>query len=91
MTVYKITDIKNNKYVLSNGKSYYEEELIGAKEGEDLSEIKRKHKEAQQEEKLKQIKQREFDVKDLDKLDKLIVEGKRVRKKKTFGEEFVQK
>ena len=31
MTVYKITDIKNNKFVLNNGKSYYEEELIEQK------------------------------------------------------------
>ena len=67
MTVYKITDIKNNKYELSNRKSYYEEKLIGAKEGEDLSEIKRKHKEAQQEEKIRRIKKREFDTEDLDK------------------------
>ena len=78
MTVYKITDIKNNKYELSNGKSYYEEELIGAKEGEDLSEIKKKYKEAQQEEKIRQTKIREFDTEDL---DKFIVEGKRIRRR----------
>ena len=47
-SVYKIAAIliKNNKYELSKGKSYYEEELIEAKEGEDLCEFKRKHKEA---------------------------------------------
>ena len=88
MTVYKITDIKNNKYELSNGKSYFEEELIGAKEGEDLSEIKKKYKEAQQEEKIRQTKIQEFDTEDL---DKFIVEGKRIRKKKTFGDDFVEK
>ena len=56
-----------------------------------MSEIKRKHQAVQQDEKLKKIKQREFDVKDVKKLDELMVEGKRVRKKKTFGDDFVDK
>ena len=85
LTVYKIKDIKNNKYVLSNGKSYYEEELIDAKEGENFTTIKKKHEKIQQDEKLNKIIRQEFNTTDI---DKLIVQGKRTRKKKTFGDDF---
>ena len=91
LNVHQIVGKKGRQYQLDNDKAYYPEQLIPAKKGEDMSEIKRKHQTVQQEEKLKKIKQREFDVKDLDKLDKLMVEGKRVRKKKTFGDQFVEK
>ena len=73
---------------MDNDKAYYPEQLIPAKKGEDMSEIKRKHQVVQQEEKIRKIKIQEFDREDL---DKNIVEGKRVRKKKTFGDDFVEK
>ena len=87
LTVYKIKDIKNNKYVLSNGKSYYEEELIHAKEGENFTTIKKKHEKIQQDEKLNKIIRQEFNTTDI---DKFIVQGKRTRKKKTFGNDFYE-
>ena len=88
LNVHQIVGKKGRQYKLDNDKAYYPEQLIPAKKGEDMSEIKRKYQTVQQEEKIKKIKQREFDTKDL---DKFIVEGKRVRKKKTFGDEFVEK
>ena len=91
LNVHQIVGKKGRQYKLDNDKAYYPEQLIPAKKGEDISEIKRKHQAVQQEEKIKKIKQREFDVKDVKKLDELMVEGKRVRKKKTFGDDFVDK
>ena len=91
LNVHQIVGKKGRQYKLDNGKAYYAEQLISAKKGEDMSEIKRKYQTVQQDEKLKKIKQREFDVKDVKKLDELMVEGKRVRKKKTIGDDFVEK
>ena len=88
MNVHQIVGKKGRQYKLDNDKAYYPEQLIPAKKGEDMSEIKRNHQAIQQEEKIKKIKQKEFHTKDL---DKFIVEGKRVKKKKTFGDDFVEK
>ena len=43
LTVHKIENIRNNKYILSNGKTYYKEELVKAKEEENVKELKKKH------------------------------------------------
>ena len=88
LNVHQIVGKKGRQHKLDNDKAYYyPEQLIPAKKGEDMSEIKRKHQAVRQEEKIRQIKKREFDTEDL---DKYIVEGKRVRKKKTFGDDFVE-
>ena len=88
MNVHQIVGKEGRQYKLDNDKACYPEQLIPAKKGEDMSEIKRKYQTVQQEEKINKIKLKEFETKDL---DKFIVEGKRVRKKKTFGDDFVEK
>ena len=88
LVVHQIVGKKGRQYKLDNDKAYYPEQLIPNKKGEDISEIKRKHQAVQQEEKIKKINQQEFHTKNL---DKFVVEGKRVKKKKTFGDDFVEK
>jgi len=85
LKVYKIKGRKGRQYILEDDKAYYPEQLIHAREGEDLSELKRKHKEAQQEQRMKNEAKKEITAKDL---EKNVVEGKRERKKKTFGDDF---
>jgi hypothetical protein len=58
---------------------------VKAKEGEDVTEIKRKHDAVNKEQKIRNESKREitkFDV------DENVVEGKRIRKKKSYGEDF---
>ena len=61
LNVHQIVGKKGRQYKLDNAKAYYPEQLIPAKKGEDMSEIKRKHQAVQQEEKIRQTKIREFD------------------------------
>lgn len=79
LTVHKIESIKNGKYTLSNGKTYYEEELVRAKEGEDLKDVKKKNKTIKRDEKIKRENRQEFGTSDL---QQFIRTGKRERKEK---------
>lgn len=79
LTVHRVESIKNNKYLLSNGKTYYEEELVKAKEGEDLKEVKKRHKRIQREEKIDRENLQEFGTKDI---NQFIRKGKRERRAK---------
>jgi hypothetical protein len=65
LTVYKIQSISNNKYNISNGKSYYSEELVKAKESEDMIDIKRKHDVVNKEDKIRKESKREVTKHDL--------------------------
>jgi hypothetical protein len=85
-TVHQITSIHNNKYTLDNGKTYYAEELVRAKEGENLKEIKKKHKEVNKKEKKRLDNLKEHGVQDI---QQFIREGKRVKKeRKRYIEEM---
>ena len=48
LNVHQIVGKKGRQYKLDNDKAYYPEQLIPAKKGEDMSEIKRKHQAVQQ-------------------------------------------
>jgi hypothetical protein len=85
LTVHKIDRIKNGKYTLSNGKTYYEEELVKAKKGEDLKDVKKKNKTLKREEKIKRENLQEFGTSNL---EQFIRSDKRKRKpKKRFDVE----
>ena len=86
LTVHKIENIRNNKYTLSNGKTYYEEELVKANEGENVKELKKKHERIKKDEKRDRENVKEFGVKDI---QQFIRSDKRERKlRKRFIEEF---
>ena len=62
-TVYKIEEIKNNKYTLNNGKQSYEEELIPAKENETFNSFKQLMDNINVENAVNRSLQKEFDQK----------------------------
>lgn len=47
MKVHEIVGRKGKQFVLDNGKAFYEEQLVKANKEENLSELKRKHKQIQ--------------------------------------------
>jgi len=81
LNVHKIVGKKVRQYILDNEKAYYPEQLIHAKKGENLSELKKKHQAIQKEERMKRESKKEVTAKDL---EKNVIEGKRQRKKKEF-------
>lgn len=76
-TVHKIVAKKDNLFLLDNDKTFYEDQLILAKEGEDKSEVKRKFKQVDKKAKQERENLAEFGVKDI---SQFVVEGKREKK-----------
>lgn len=86
LNVHKIVEKKGLHYVLDNGKKYYEEQLIKAKEGDNKKKYKTKVEKVKKEEKIKRENKKEFGTEDI---KQFIVEGKRERKpRKRFIEEM---
>jgi len=83
LNVHRIVGKFGKSFVLDNGKSFYPEQLVSAKEGDDLKEVKKRYKMIQKEVKHEREKRHEITA---DDLEKDVVEGKRVRKKKMFKE-----
>jgi len=81
LNVHKIVGKKGRQYILDNEMAYYPEQLIHAKKGENLSELKKKHQAIQKEERMKRESKKEVTAKDF---EKNVIEGKRQRKKKEF-------
>jgi len=65
--VHQIVGKKGRQYILDNEKAYYPEQLIHAKKGENLSELKKKHQAIQKEERMKRESKKEVTVMDLEK------------------------
>jgi len=85
--LYQIKEKRGNKYLLSNGKLYFPHNLIKAdKEKHELKKLKPELKQAIKEKQFEKEKRKEVTSADV---AKFVVEGKRERKKKTFGEDFV--
>jgi len=81
MKVHEIVGRKGKQFILDNEKAFYEEQLVKANKEENLSELKRKHKQIQKEQRHEKEKKKEITFEDL---EKNVVEGKRSRKKKEF-------
>jgi len=83
LNVHRIVGKFEKSFVLDNGKSFYPEQLVPAKEGDDLKEVKKRHKMIQKE--MRHEREKRYEI-TADDLERDVVEGKRVRKKKMFKE-----
>ena len=81
LNVHRIVGKFGKSFVLDNGKTFYPEQLISTKEGDDLKEVKKRHKMIQKEQRHEREKRHEITSADL---EKNVVEGKRKRKLTEF-------
>jgi len=80
LNVHRVVGKLGKSFVLDNGKTFYPEQLISTKEGDDLKEVKKRHKMIQKEQRHEREKRNEITSADLEN----VVEGKRKRKLTKF-------